>query len=117
MDKNFLHVKPALLRPSKGQKYESLHVLQGVLDAPKARKEAYTVKAPHGKERNDNYYWLRDDDRENPEVLDYLKVDKCFMAVKDCCWWETEHCLFGGGFLCNCFLRHLCFITCVLLMR
>ena len=48
--------------------------LQGVLQAPKARKEPYTVKAPHGKERIDDYYWLRDDDRENSEVLQYLKV-------------------------------------------
>ena len=54
--------------------YLQLATLQGVLDAPKARKEAYAVKAPHGKERNDDYYWLRDDDRQKPEVLDYLKV-------------------------------------------
>ena len=56
-----------------------------MLDAPKARREAYTVKAPHGKERNDDYYWLRDDDRENPEVLEYLKVEQLFMAGKDDC--------------------------------
>lgn len=32
------------------------------------------VKGPNGKERNDEYYWLRDDDRVDQEVLDYLKV-------------------------------------------
>ena len=27
------------------------------------------MKAPHGAERNDEYYWLRDDTRKNPEML------------------------------------------------
>jgi len=46
----------------------------GVLEAPKAAKKPYTVTAPHGKEREDPYYWLRDDSREDPEMMDYLQV-------------------------------------------
>lgn len=29
----------------------------------------------HGDTRIDNYYWLRDDDRAQPEVLDYLRQE------------------------------------------
>ena len=29
----------------------------------------------HGRERVDDYYWLRDDSRENPEVLAYLRAE------------------------------------------
>ena len=29
----------------------------------------------HGDTRIDNYYWLRDDDRSQPEVLDYLRQE------------------------------------------
>ncbi len=46
----------------------------GLLDAPKAAKKPHTVTAPHGKERVDEYYWLRDDSREDKEMMDYLQV-------------------------------------------
>jgi oligopeptidase B len=29
----------------------------------------------HGDTRIDNYYWLRDDERSRPEVLDYLRQE------------------------------------------
>ena len=29
----------------------------------------------HGDVRVDDYYWLRDDDRKDPRVLEHLKVD------------------------------------------
>lgn len=29
----------------------------------------------HGETRQDDYYWLRDDERENPDVLDYLHAE------------------------------------------
>lgn len=45
-----------------------------LLQAPKVIKRPFTVKAPHGDEREDPLYWLRDDNRENPEVTEYLKV-------------------------------------------
>lgn len=39
---------------------------------PKAKCIPYAMTL-HGDTRVDNYYWLRDDDRAAPEVLDYLK--------------------------------------------
>ena len=38
---------------------------------PVAPKHPHTLKK-HGDVRIDNYYWLRDDERQKPEVLDYL---------------------------------------------
>ena len=45
-----------------------------VLQAPKVLKRPYTVIGANGERREDPYYWLRDDERENPEVLEHLKV-------------------------------------------
>jgi len=42
------------------------------LAAPIAKREAYAM-VHHGHQRVDHYYWLRDDDRKNPEMLDYLE--------------------------------------------
>jgi len=39
---------------------------------PKARRIPHAITA-HGDTRIDNYYWLRDDNRSQPEVLDYLR--------------------------------------------
>jgi oligopeptidase B len=39
--------------------------------SPKARREPHAITT-HGDTRIDNYYWLRDDSRSRPEVLDYL---------------------------------------------
>ena len=45
-----------------------------VLQAPKVLKRPYTVLGANGERREDPYYWLRDDERENPEVLEHLKA-------------------------------------------
>src|SRR5688500_7896567 len=45
---------------------------------PDAAKKPYTVKAPHGAERSDEYYWLRDDTRKNPEMLAYLNAENAY---------------------------------------
>ena len=45
---------------------------------PDAPRRAHTVKAPHGAERGDEYYWLRDDKRENADVLAYLKAENAY---------------------------------------
>lgn len=42
---------------------------------PVAATKPHTVKAPFGAERSDEYYWLRDDTRKNPEMLAYLKAE------------------------------------------
>ncbi|MGY4517359.1 S9 family peptidase [Lysobacter sp. HA18] len=46
---------------------------------PDVAKKPHTVKAPFGAERNDEYYWLRDDKRKNPEMLAYLKAENAYV--------------------------------------
>ncbi|PCJ48345.1 MAG: oligopeptidase B [Gammaproteobacteria bacterium] len=41
---------------------------------PKAKKVEHLMSI-HGYERNDQYYWLRDDTRKNKQVLDYLEAE------------------------------------------
>lgn len=45
---------------------------------PDVAKKPHVVKAPFGAERNDEYYWLRDDKRENPQMLAYLKAENAY---------------------------------------
>jgi oligopeptidase B len=47
------------------------------LKAPVAAQKPYRVASPHGV-RTDPYYWLRDDERTNPEVLAYLKEENAY---------------------------------------
>jgi oligopeptidase B len=44
---------------------------------PVAATKPYEVVSPHGT-RNDPYYWLRDDTRSRPEVLDHLKAENTY---------------------------------------
>jgi oligopeptidase B len=41
-------------------------------------KKAHAVTAPHGAIRNDDYYWLRDDTRKNPEMLAVLNAENAY---------------------------------------
>ncbi|OON40525.1 oligopeptidase B [Izhakiella australiensis] len=41
---------------------------------PKARETPHTMTL-HDDTRVDNYYWLRDDHRQRPEVIDYLRAE------------------------------------------
>ncbi|MFN6969803.1 MAG: S9 family peptidase [Rheinheimera sp.] len=52
----------------------SLSLVAAPVVAPVAEMKPYTVKSPHG-DRQDPYYWLRDDKREAPEVLAYLTAE------------------------------------------
>ncbi|HEX8061659.1 MAG TPA: S9 family peptidase [Allosphingosinicella sp.] len=45
---------------------------------PVAAKRPHEVKGPGGIVRNDEYYWLRDDDRKNPEMLAYLTAENAY---------------------------------------
>ena len=51
---------------------------QSALTPPDIDKRPHVVKAPHGAERNDEYYWLRDDKREAKAMLDYLKAENAY---------------------------------------
>ncbi len=46
---------------------------------PVAAVHPYPVSSPGGT-RIDNYYWLRDDTRSKPEVLNYLKAENAYYA-------------------------------------
>ncbi|WP_166212981.1 S9 family peptidase [Cognatiluteimonas telluris] len=45
---------------------------------PDVAKHAHEVRAPFGATRNDEYYWLRDDSRENPAMLAYLNAENAY---------------------------------------
>ncbi|KAF1712648.1 oligopeptidase B [Pseudoxanthomonas kalamensis DSM 18571] len=53
-------------------------VLAAAATPPDAEKRPHVVKAPHGAERNDEYYWLRDDAREDKAMLAYLKAENAY---------------------------------------
>lgn len=41
---------------------------------PKAKRIPHAMTL-HGDTRIDNYYWLRDDERARPDVLEYLHAE------------------------------------------
>lgn len=45
---------------------------------PDAEQRPHTVTAPHGATREDVYYWLRDDKREDPAMLAYLNAENAY---------------------------------------
>ncbi len=45
---------------------------------PDAEKRPHTVKAPFGAQRADEYYWLRDDKREDKAMLAYLDAENAY---------------------------------------
>ena len=48
-----------------------------LIQPPVATKHPHTIKK-HGDVRVDNYYWLRDDERQKPEVLAYLEAENAY---------------------------------------
>jgi len=46
-------------------------------DPPVAAKKPYQVVSPYGS-REDEYYWLRDDKRENAEMLAYVQAENAY---------------------------------------
>jgi len=46
---------------------------------PLAGKKPHVVTSPNG-DREDDYYWLRDDTRKNPDVLSYLNAENAWYA-------------------------------------
>lgn len=47
---------------------------------PIAAEKPHEVKSPFGT-RSDPYYWLRDDERKNPEMLAYLEAENAYKAA------------------------------------
>ncbi len=48
------------------------------MDPPVAEKREFEVVAPHGATRQDEYYWLRDDTREDADMLAYLNAENAY---------------------------------------
>ena len=46
--------------------------------APDVAKKPHEVKTPFGATRNDEYYWLRDDEREDKAMLAYLDAENAY---------------------------------------
>ncbi len=46
---------------------------------PDAAKKPHIVKAPFGAERQDEYYWLRDDKRQDKAMLGYLAAENAYV--------------------------------------
>ena len=46
---------------------------------PDVEKRAHEVRAPHGAVRQDEYYWLRDDTREDRAMLSYLEAENAYV--------------------------------------
>jgi oligopeptidase B len=57
--------QPANLQPQAGPR------------PPVAERRPYQVKSPSG-DRDDPYYWLRDDTRKRPDVLGYLEAENTY---------------------------------------
>ena len=53
-------------------------ILASSATPPDATKQPHAVEAPFGAVRSDDYYWLRDDEREDPQVLAYLDAENAY---------------------------------------
>ncbi|MBQ4834467.1 S9 family peptidase [Pseudoalteromonas sp. MMG010] len=53
------------------------HSLRILPDFPVADKHPHTLTT-HGKNRVDNYYWMRDDERKNQQVLAHLQAENTY---------------------------------------
>ena len=62
-----------------------------MLEPPKVIKKPHKVTGVAGKPpREDPYYWLRDDDRSDPEVLVVLKVTPPLCCIEAACLWPRD---------------------------
>ena len=52
-------------------------VIADPTSAPVAARKPHVVSSPNGG-REDDYYWLRDDTRRNPEMLNHLKAENAY---------------------------------------
>ena len=62
--------------PAADRRLHASHSV-AVPQPPVAAKKPYQVVSPNGT-REDEYYWLRDDKRENAEMLAYVKAENAY---------------------------------------
>lgn len=70
-------MKPALCLLVASPMTSNVHAAPA-LTPPDAEKHPHTVKAPFGATRSDDYYWLRDDKREDTKMLAYLNAENAY---------------------------------------
>ncbi|MER2177921.1 MAG: prolyl oligopeptidase family serine peptidase, partial [Stenotrophomonas maltophilia] len=70
-------MKPALCLLVASLMTSNVHAAPA-LTPPDAEKHPHTVKAPFGATRSDDYYWLRDDKREETKMLAYLNAENAY---------------------------------------
>ncbi|MBB1087154.1 S9 family peptidase [Lysobacter sp. SG-8] len=71
-------MKPTLLLAAVLMSLPSAIPAADLPPVPDAEQRPHVVKAPHGAEREDTYYWLRDDAREDPAMLAYLQAENAY---------------------------------------
>lgn len=81
-----LLLAPALILSGCDSASDSAPATQAVATAPQvkapvAKKVPYEIKT-HGHKRVDNYYWMRDDERKDPEILAHLEAENAYTATK-----------------------------------
>ena len=54
---------------------------------PPQPKKVRKIHIAHGDERIDDYYWLRDDTRKNPEVISYLESENKYLET----WFKSKN--------------------------
>ena len=54
---------------------------------PPQPKKIPKIHTAHGDERIDDYYWLRDDTRKNPEVISYLEAENKYLES----WFKNKN--------------------------
>nr|MBA3486175.1 S9 family peptidase [Lysobacter sp.] len=70
---------PTLLLAATLMTFATSNAATQLPQPPDAAQKPHVVKAPHGAERGDEYYWLRDDTRKNPEMLAYLQAENAYV--------------------------------------
>ena len=56
-------------------------VQQSTVAAPIAKKVPHEMEI-HGHKRVDNYYWMRDDNRKDPEILAHLEAENTYTKAQ-----------------------------------
>ena len=62
---------------------------------PIAEARSHEVAAPHGATRQDEYYWLRDDERADPGMLAYLEAENDYADAVMAPLADSEDALYG----------------------
>ena len=72
----------------------AVSVADPLASPPVAARRAHVVASPNGS-RDDPYYWLRDDERKDPDVLAYLNAENAWYAQYAARYKGLEDRLFG----------------------